>query len=207
MSVRFNQTLGQMNKEIIGLFLKEIGKDFNKSISIIQKSLPGLIANIVRSAPEYTSLVGGDLKYELGIPDAATKIDQMIRVWSSNITYKISPPTDVKGKIKAKFSAEIFKADFSDILGTDYAQVYDQAGGYNLPWFQWLVLDGGVKLIPEHEVKYVSSSRSRTGGALMVRGAGWGIVQTYAGTIADNWITRSIRSNDSEILNLLTRVF
>lgn len=206
MNITFKDTLNQMSNEILKLFAADIKTSFDRGVGLIQSSLPGLISNIIMSSPEYGSLISGSLKYELGIPDAGAKVAMMINHWSSNIQYRISPPRAVRGKITGGFSAELFKADFSDILGTDYAQVYDSRGGYSLPWFQWLVLDGRTQVVPNHEISYRNTSRSRTGKAIMVPGAGWGLT-SYSGTKENNWITRAIASGNKQIVSLLERAF
>ena len=191
---------------ILKAVLPDIQKDFHRSINLIQRNLPSLVTEIVQSSPEYGSLIGGQLMLELGIPDASSKIAGLIRKWSSNIRYKIKHPAVVGHKIKGSFSAELFKADFSDVLGTSDAMV--QATRYELPWLNWLVLQGNIPLVREHTIEFVNTPRSRTGGALMTNtGGSWSVPPSYAGTIADNWITRSIENHSHLIRQLLERSF
>jgi len=206
MKIKFTDNLNAMNQKILRAFASDIKIDFDKGIRTIQNTLPGLVRKIILSSPEYYSLVGGELKFELGIPDAPEKINAMIFAWTSDIKYKISPPSVVRDRIVGGFSAELIKADFSDILGADYTQVYDRYRGYSLPWFQWLVLEGRTQVVPDHQVSYVKTQRSRTGRAIMVPGAGWGLTN-YAGTKENNWITRAIAAGNVEITTLLERAF
>lgn len=206
-SYKLDITESKLSKDILESFLSDITKDFQTGIIQVKSALPKIVHDIVLSSPEYDSLVGGMLRYHFGIPDADDKIKAMIRIWSNNIQYNITYPKLSGNRIVGSFGAHAFKADFSDILGTDYAKVYDNAGGYSLPWLEWLVLDGSATLVPNHDVVLLATHRSRTGGALMMRGSGWGVPSIYSGTIADNWITRAIAANNFKIEDLLQRAF
>lgn len=201
------QSVDVLSKDILKAFLPDVRFEFDKAINRIKGTLPNLVYDIVRNSPEYDSIVSGQLKYELGIPDGIDKITALIGVWSKNIFYKYSPPKISGYRITASFRADLFKANFSDVLGMNEAQVYDTLRGYSLPWLQWLVLDGSVPLIPHHHVELVNSDRSRTGGALMRFGGNWGVPSSFTGTIADNWITRAIDARSSSIEQLVERAF
>ena len=60
-------------------------------------------------------------------------------------------------------------------------------------------------IITGFDVVYMNTQRSRTGGAVMRTGNSWSVPQEFAGTIQDNWITRSIREHEKEIMSLLER--
>lgn len=207
--IKVVESLNQINKGILNSFVKDIKQDIDRGVSIVKKQLPQLVNSIVISSPEYSSLLGGTLKYELGIPDANTKIAAMIDIWSTNILYKYNPPTVKGSSIVSSFSASLFKADFSDIIGTDYAKVYDRIRGYNLPWLQWLVFYGNAPLIDDYQVILKNSSASRTGRALMRRkeGSSWRVPSEFSGIISDNWITRAIAAKSADIESLLERAF
>ena len=102
----------------------------------------------------------------------------------------------------------MFKLDFSDVLGTDYASVYDTVRGYSLPWLQWLVFYGNIPIIDDYQVVMVNTRASRTGRAIMRKSGGsWRVPSEFSGTMADNWITRAIESKSAEINSLLERSF
>jgi hypothetical protein len=207
--IKVVESLNQINKGILNSFVKDIKQDIDRGVSIVKNQLPQLVNSIVISSPEYSSLLGGTLKYELGIPDANTKIAAMIDIWSTNILYQYKPPA-VRGQyIVSKFSASLFKADFSDIIGTDYAKVYDRIRGYNLPWLEWLVFYGNAPLIDDYQVILTNSSASRTGRGLMRRkeGSSWRVPSEFSGIISDNWITRAIAAKSADIQSLLERAF
>lgn len=203
------ESLNQINKGILNSFVQDIKKDIDRGVVVVKNELPKLVNSIIVSSPEYSSLLGGTLKYELGIPDANTKIAAMIDIWSTNIQYQYKPPAVRGPNIISTFSASLFKADFSDIIGTDYAKVYDRIRGYNLPWLQWLVFYGNAPLIDDYQVILRNSSASRTGRGLMRRKEGytWRVPSEFSGIISDNWITRAIAAKSGDIESLLERAF
>ena len=208
MRIKVAETEGQIVKGILNSFLPEITRDFNRAATTLKKTLPNLIRKIVMGSPEYYSLIAGQLRPELGIPDPEDKIAGLINSWSSNIDFKFKPPKIVGYKLVASVNASMFKADFSEVINTPNAKVYDTIRGYELPWLSWLVFYGNIPIITDYVVEYGASPRSRTGEAVMRNiGGSWSVPPSYSGTIANNWITRAIETNSTVIESLLNRVF
>lgn len=201
------ESVNQIDKGILNRFTQDIKQDFSKGIRKVKQELPYLIHKIVVSSPTYGSLLSGELHYELGIPDAEQKILRLINKWTSNIRYRVRLPKVQGNRIVAYFDASMFRTDFSEVIGTPEAQVYDVLRGYELPWLRWLVFYGNIPIIPDFHVEMKNSPRSRTGRALMMPGRSWSVPPRHAGTMADNWITRAIASNSSQIDRLLEGAF
>lgn len=204
--IKIPQSVNQISKGIIKAVLPDIEKDFKNKIKQIKRELPYLINSIVTSAPEYRELTQGNLRLELGILDPEAKVEGLIDAWSKSIQYKHTPVKLTGNKISASFSASMIKADFEDVLGSDYAYVTDNLRGYSLPWLEWLMLYGTLPIVSGYDIVFGINKRSRTGGAVMRAGAGsWSVPSEVAGTISDNWITRSIANSSSQINQLLER--
>lgn len=197
-----------ISNKILQALLSDINVFFNNGFDKIKQKLPILILSNIKATQEYQSLVSGNLMLELGIPDPVSKVEGLIDIWSKNILYTYSKPEIKNSKIKASFSIEMIKADFSDVLGSDFAIVVDAARGYSLPWLEWLLLDGTKSIVKNYQVVFGPNAASRTGSAIMSpSSSSWGVSNSFAGTISDNWITRSIDSSESEISNLFDEVF
>jgi len=211
MKVQFKllDTSKDIQNKILQALLPDVVSLMNNAVSVIKKNLPDIVLSGISAAPEYQSLVGGNLQYELGIPDPANKIGGLLDIWAKNIQYEYTKPTLSNSRIISKFSASMIKADFSDVLYTDYAMVQDYSRGYSLPWLEWLLLNGSATIIPFHQVVFGPNPNSRTGFAVM-RNVGseyWKVPSEFAGTIADNWITRSLESVSPNIQQLVERAF
>lgn len=200
------------NKTIINNILQalipQIDNYLKKTFQDIRSSLPSLLEEIIKNTPEYNSLLGGQLQYEFGIPNATTVLSSILDIWLNNIHIEYHRPIISNDKIKASFSISLIHSDFNDVLSSDAALVIDNLRGYQLPWLEWLLLEGNKTIIDKQEVVFGSNQFSRTGYALMKSSnKSWKVPSEFAGTIRDNWITRAIDTNENKIQQLLNKVF
>ena len=192
-----NQVIEQA---ILKALLDPVSKYMSSVITTIEHKIPSIIYESITNADEYNSLVSGQLRLELGIPDARDKVLNLIDIWIKNIQYKYTAPKISAGKIKTSISINAIRADFGDVLNTDFAVMTDSQRGYSLPWLEWLLLDGTMPIVPNYQVRIGPNPRSRTQFAIMTQSSqAWSVPSRFAGTIADNWITRAIESYSSQI--------
>ena len=205
LSLNLVESNGEIQNAILAALLPDITSYMNKAFVKIKAELPIIVENSIRSSPEYLSLLSGKLRLEFGIPDAISKVLGLINIWISNIEYNYQPPKIQSLSIRSKLNIGLVRSDYSDVLGSDFAEVMDQSG-YTLPWLKWLLLDGNYLIVPNHQVIIGPSKSSRTGFAVMRKSnAGWKVPSEFAGTEDDNWITRSLDSAAPEIENMLDR--
>jgi hypothetical protein len=205
LSLDLIESNAQIQNDILNALLPDITNYMNKGIAKIRAELPTIVENSIRSSPEYLSLLSGKLRLEFGIPDAISKVLGLINIWINNIQYTYQAPRIQSQSIRSKIKIELIRADYGDVLGSDFAEVLDQSG-YSLPWLKWLLLDGNYLIVPNHQVVIGPSRSSRTGFAVMRKSnAGWKVPSEFAGTEDDNWITRALDSAEPEIENLLDR--
>lgn len=192
--------------KILKALLPEVSNYLKDIIYYLQSNLPSVIKNAIINTPEYDSLNGGQLQYEFGIPDISVKLAELLNLWSTNIKINYSPPAIANNKIKGSFSANMIKVDFSDVLYSDYAIVYDAMRGYSLPWLEWLLLEGNKTIIKNQTVVLGPNKYSRTGYAVMRESSSsWKVPSQYAGTISNNWITRALDNAENNISNLIDK--
>lgn len=200
------------NSQISNLILQSLVPQLNdylkNKLQYIRTNLSPLLNNALINSPEYDSLVNGQLKYEFGIPDPQTKLNEILNIWTKNPYIEYKPPIIISSKIKASFSVSLVRSDFSDVLSTDASLVVDRLRGYNLSWLEWLLLEGNRTIIPKQEVIIGPNKFSRTGNAVMRQSSkSWKVPSQYAGTMRDNWITRAIDSAQDNINSLLEKAF
>ena len=204
LGIKILENDSQIQKSILLALLPECTSFMNGVIKNLKTKIPDTVIKYIIDRPEYQSLVNGSLRLELGIPDANNKVLELIGFWIQNIRFHFTSPMIAGSKIKSSFSIEMIKADFSDILGSDAAYVYDRVRGYSLQWLEWLLLDGSKTLVPSYNVSVGPNPRSRTGFAIMrLSSAGWNVPSEFAGTQSDNWITRAIDDADNDIKSIL----
>lgn len=203
-SIKLSDSNSEIYKKILDALLPQITQYMNGVVQKLKFEISPIIEQAIRNSPEYEAILVGKLKYELGIPDPSVKLEGLIDIWLNSIEYNYNKPIISNNKIKSSFSVNMIRVDFSDVLSTDFAKVVDTIRGYELPWLQWLLLDGTKTIISDYEVLFGQNRASRTGFAIMTpSNNSWRVPSNYAGTIGDNWITRAIDSASPQIQNIL----
>ena len=203
-SLKLLDSSNEISKQILEALLIDVNKYMNKSIKVVQEELPKIIYSAIISSPEYSSIIGGKLRFDFGIPDGATKIESLLKIWTSNIDINYNPAKIKNNQIISSFSISMIKADYSDVLGTDYASVIDNIRGYSLPWLEWLLTKGGSIIVRSFEVQYGPNPRSRSGDAIMISSSSnWRVPSEFSGTPKNNWITRALSTIETKIIKVL----
>lgn len=207
-NLKIIETDQQINKEILNALLPEVTNFMNNGVNTIKKELPAILQNAIVNTPEYSSILNGKLKYEFGIPDSNVKLNNLVDLWIENIKYPYMKPTIIGNKIKSSFEVNAVRVDFAEVLYSDNALVIDNIRGYNLPWLEWLLLEGNKTIISKQEVVIGPNKFSRTGNALMRdSNKSWKVPSEFSGTVTNNWITRAIDGVEGNIQSLLDRAF
>lgn len=206
-SISIVETQKEIQNRILNALLPQVIVFMNKTINFIKKELPIITRNAIVNSPEYNSILAGDLRYQFGLPDSSSKLEGLINIWTNNINIEYIKPNISGGQIKSKIAANMIKADYSDVLGTEYAKMNDAQRGYSLPWLHWLLLDGNQALIKDSVIVLGPNRNSRTGFAVMKpSNAGiWRVPSEFSGTSQNNWLTRAINDAGPQINDLLNR--
>lgn len=199
----------ESNADIAKFILEDIKKQIdiaiNKSIPNISQEIKNLVAEALRSQPEYASLMTGTLKAEFGIFSSSSiqsvinGLIETLQVTKDNI--KIS-----NNGLSGGFKLTMMKSDdLNGLIYADFASVIDD-DGYVLPWLQWLLLEGQSIIVKNYEVFYTKSASSRSGMALMKPSkSSWKVPAQFSGTEKNNWTTRSINSIEDNIYAIIQK--
>jgi hypothetical protein len=178
-----------------------LGEALNKAI--IRASFPltrrlgELVEAAVKASPEYASLTGSDgegqLRHQLGVITAGPILDQVVRNVREGLT--VTPMgVEVRGdSLTGALRIEIIKDDYSEVIGVSGGS-FTSEGGHEVPWLQWLTLEGDRILVTDHKFSGGHERRSRTGYGLMLRPGNWKIPPAYVGVATDNWLSRSVHA-------------
>lgn len=201
-------TVLNSSDDIANSILKELSDKVNKllsrSVTSIESDLKPIIDDSIRSQPEYTSLLTGTLKAELGLPNSSMVDEAVdffvnsIKVNGKNIKYSVNK--GIYGSLKIELVSD---QTIAQALYNNFANVQD-VKGYIVPWLQWLLLEGNSILVKNYEVQYGNSPYSRSGMAIMVESnASWSVPNAFSGKLNNNWITRAINSVEQEIVSII----
>jgi flagellar assembly factor FliW len=206
-SLKIIESSQEISDKILKALLPDVKQYFANSFKVVRKELPLIVNNSIVNTSEYESIISGKLKYELGIPNSSSVLAGLLNIWSSNIDITYKAPVISNNKIKSSFSISMIAVDFSDVLYSEYAIVSDTLRGYDLPWLQWLLLEGNRILVPNYQVVLGPNKRSRTGFAIMRQSnnKSWKVPAEFSGNIKDNWITRALDKASDEVNTLLKK--
>lgn len=188
-----------IQRKIIGAFLAQINQHTRDVlVPALRDSVGQLLSDAVGNCNEIQSILTGKLRIELGFarPDKFVnslleQIKKSVKVKFKNFAYKGS-------SVSGGLTIGAILSDYSDLLGIPDASY--ESGGNDVPWLKWLLFEGGNILISDYEIEYgqFPRTRSRSGFAVMRKGAGYAMPPEFSGTIDDNFITRAILSDAVE---------
>lgn len=206
LSIKLVESDSQIRKQILDSIQDYLKPKLIQAINAVSRQLPNMVSQAIMSQPEYNSLINGALKFELGVPDAASRISSMIDIWSSGLRVNYGALKQGGNGLSASFSVDMIKDDYADILSSDLAIVTDDISGVTIPWLEWLLLAGGNILVKNYRVQFGPNQRSRTGYAIMVEAdQNWRIPSEFAGTKTNNWITRALEPIEDQIIDLMIK--
>lgn len=199
----------ESNSEINRLILQNIKQyldtRIHKVANIVQTKLPPIIADGLRQEPEYASLLGGELRAELGIPDISA-IDSIIEIISNSIELESKSLSIGRNGLKGGFILKIIrKENLGGALDSSYGIV--KTDTIDIPWLEWLCFKGNEILIKDYVVRYGPNPYSRSGLAIMKKseGSSWRVPPQFIGTENNNWITRAIDRVENNVYDLFRK--
>jgi len=203
-SLKILESSSQIAKSIANALKPEIDKTLLSASQKATKKLQPIIAEALRSEPEYQSLTSGSLRLEFGIPDPSV-VESIVEKLASTVKVENTPCKIVSNILKGGFKITALKTDDMDgLVGDQDAIVVDSTRGYSLPWLSWLLYEGNKAIVKNYEVKLGNNSNSRTGMAIMITSdQSWRVPPEFAGKSNSNWTTRAIDRISNQIEDIL----
>lgn len=207
-SFNFSLDLVQSNKDIAKKINQAILQELKPRLSDVFKKSREYIRPIViaaiKSQPEYNSLMSGSLKFQFGLPDAASRINTILDTIEKSLYVEYQNPKIVGQSISGGFFIGMVNSDFTDILSLSESTFITEKGT-PLEWLKWLLIEGDKTIITGYEFNIGNFKNSRTGGGIMTSSMSgtWRVPPEFAGSIENNWITRAVDSVSDSIENNL----
>lgn len=206
--IRLTDSIDVIERRVVRAFARELDARVKKVAVDIQNDIANNIGKIFPTTPEYMSLTsGGDLARHFGIPqnEAIQKMDAIINTLANSVRVRYTKITVGAGnRLNGGITVYAFLEDFSDILALSESKVTTNKG-QQLPWLEWLTIEGDKIIITNHEITYGPYPTSRAGGTIMRKTTTgtWKVPLQYSGTPDDNWITRAINTSNVYLENLI----
>lgn len=190
----------EIASNLLNALLPDVTKYFDKVSNKLIKTIPSIIVSSIISQPEYSALLSGTLQYELGIPDPANRLNEILTTIKEGYSVQQKPVTAKSTSISGGIKIQMIKKDFSDLISLGASTIVTEKGE-KLNWLEWLLIEGDTIIISDHIFILGPSKYSRTGFGIMreTLGGFWRVPPEYAGSINNNWITRGINAASGEI--------
>lgn len=173
------------------------------------KATPGIRAKVGRAAvdaikacPEYQSLLGGELRGELGVVAAEPVLNAVCANIAGGVVVTSLGARRMGMAVDGGLRIELLKGDYSEVLGVPGGQ-FTSEGGFDIPWLRWLTLEGDRVLVADHKFVAGHAGRSRTGLGIMQRPGSWRVPPEFSGTDADNWLTRALSELEVPVTTII----
>lgn len=205
-SVKILETTSQISNLIANTLKPEVDKVLSIAGKKSVEKIKPLLADGLRSEPEYQSLTSGKLRLEFGIPNPGS-IDSIINKLADTATVEVSSSKITSNGISGNFRVTALKSDdMNGLLSDNDAVVIDAERGYTLPWLSWLLYEGNKPVVKNYQVRLGNNPFSRTGMAIMVDSSdSWRVPPEFAGTVNNNWTTRAIDRISNQIIDILRK--
>ena len=204
--ITLTDPISKIEEMVLRAAVAELNARIPRVVNDIRNDISYKLKKVFVYAPEYESLITGDLGQHFGIPssEAASKLDAIINKLADDIQVSFTKFVVRGGGIGGGIKVSIIDADLKDILSMSDGDIRTDKG-QNLPWLEWLLIEGDKIIIRDYEIKFGSFANSRAGGAIMSMSSGgiWRVPPQFSGTINDNWITRAIDNASTYLENLI----
>jgi hypothetical protein len=204
-SVDILESDAEIQRKILTEITKQISLCFQRSIPSMTSEIKSVVSAAIKSEPEYSSLINGQLRKEFGIDDV-TKVDLAIEYLLSTLNIINKGVAYSNSGISGGIKITLISNRDIDSVTENASFMINDVKGYSLPWLEWLLLRGTMMIVNDYSVKFGSYSRSRSGGAIMVASNGnWGVPAAFAGSEGSNWITRSLSKTENSITSIIKK--
>ena len=183
-----------------------IDKAYRKAKPRIEQKSRQLILSALKGSSTIQSLTSGKLQADFGLSssDAARASEDILSTVAKNINVDFTiSSSDLVGSIKLNLLPPDV-SQFTNLSTASYINTGKKGG--EISWLEWLLTKGTEIVIDGYQVTYDDTSFfSRSGKALMKKNGFFRVDPDHAGTVDDNFITRTIRNLSDEIF-LIIRV-
>lgn len=209
-TLRLVENRSQIERAISKALGKEIDEKILRSALLILEGVRQEVKRRIEATPEWQSMLGGELRGQLGLNFAKVRLDGVMRVWLESFTVKINKARKTGSIYKNVIVVSGIQADWSDVTSLPFSNIRSE-NNINVPWLFWMLTQGTKAVVRHFEVITELSpeeiSRSRTGEALMRLHfkRNFRIPSEFAGTVRLNFVTRALLNIDANLQKIFQK--
>lgn len=205
--------IGELEQAIRTHVNNRANRTYRQVEALVKQKLESKIKTNISSSNTVRSLLNGRLRRDFGlsIPDANAAVAAIIDHIVENISIELK--YSYRGKNIATFSVDLLPMGIealSMIPEGDYIST-GKFGGGDVSWLTWLLTKGTTVVIGDFYVFDNPKGSTRSGLGVMQKNAGnksgFRVDPSYAGTLDDNFVTRSLHPIIPEIVDEIFKIF
>ena len=202
-SFKLTQTTAQIEKEITKALIKEINYTFKNSLGKMISPIRRIVSSAIESSPVISSLNGGVLRADFGIPKGKDVTSAIAASVASSTVISMKRFSVAGKKISGGLFIYVQPSSFANLLSLSVGEVITEKGT-RLPWLDWLLNLGDQIIIADFGVEYASAGRSGR-GHMTSQARPFKVNTSFSGTAGNNFITRALDSHVGEIAKVIER--
>jgi hypothetical protein len=203
--IKVTTTPRELEARIVFEIREQVDRKLRAAAGPIKKEIVIILEDELRRSETVRSLLLGSLRQDFGLYEgqAIDMIEKIVRILTENldVSLNINPSSNLIFSISLRLNPNYIQ-DLSDVLR------YRSKGG-EVAWMEWLLTRGSEVVVDNFMQLNFSRvhPRSRAGYALMVPNGGrsFRVNPEFAGTTADNFITRIMTSAYPKFLDVIRR--
>ena len=203
MSISFKliDSVANIEKKMLRAIVDEANKGFLKSIVKAKEPIKVIVRSALEASPEISSLNGGTLRADFGIPIGKDVTTAIVTSVAESITF-MTQKFSLKGRnISGGVTIGIQPTSFVNLLGLGNTEL--EKGG-SIPWLQRLLTSGDSIIIADFGIDYGPKGRSGM-GSMTVKQRPFKVDSSFSGTATDNFITRALAPKAAQIEKAIIR--
>ena len=200
-SLKLTDGIANIEKKILRAIVVEANQGFLKSIVKAKEPIKVIVRNALEASPEISSLNGGTLRADFGIPSGKDVTTQIVQAIVNSITFSAQKFSASAGNIRGGVTIGIQPTSFVNLLGLGITETENTG---SIPWLQWLLTAGDSIIIADFGVDYGPYGRSGM-ARMTVKRRPFKVDSAFSGTPEDNFITRALESKGDDIQKAIVR--
>jgi hypothetical protein len=191
--MKLRTNLDVFERKVLSAIARHLNSSVRRARLPISRALGLMAERVIKSTGEYTSIIGGELRAELGLTDPMERMEAVIDTIRKSIQVKITPIISNGKTITGGLTIGVLRADLEDILALPEAKYVSNQ--FEIDWLRWITVEGDMIIIQDFEITYdltdaqIRASRSKE--ALMKKGGTWQVPEAFRGFLQSNFLTKA----------------
>ncbi len=200
-SLKLIDPIALIEKKMLKAIVDEANKSFLRSVTKAKEPIKVIVRNALETCPEISSLNGGTLRADFGIPTGKDATTAIVNSIAESVTFTTQKFSARGNSISGGVTIGIQPTSFVNLLGLGKTEL--EKGG-SIPWLQWLLTAGDSIIIADFGVDYGPKGRSGM-GSMTVKRRPFKVNSSFSGTSTDNFITRALAPKAAQIEKAIIR--